>query len=447
MSNSCSLVALCRESTHLPFLYLTRTLTAPVRRPQSNQPRRPAGYQERCLFSNSSRDELRSYPGRRHANPQASISTPTPRSSRTAGGFSVSHNGNTAPNGSHPAQDNREITNIFSSVLKTMSELNSSSNRQKLQQPLDTLSNSKLEKANMNDKLHNFQFTEVDPSSPDEAKFAGIDLSVAAFAVAETETKRICKKIDDAVVDGEGDLGIWKICENMIFPMLKQAGLDEMLPSRSTARLSGTGDSAAGDLSNCPDKNNNTPYQPIRVHPDIPIVTVVRHVYPATLLHALRILQNKFPMSPLTTRLFESIRSHGRASFIIGSSKELFHELIDFRWRVYNDLPSIVSLLKEMEENGIDFDKRTLELVERIRQRGAREILKARQFDGRNKISSIKSRSRRTGSNAGVSWWDSPAIRKAYRELTSWAKGMDAQIREFKEFDDKAQELWSIKRP
>ncbi|EGD84789.1 hypothetical protein H112_08504 [Trichophyton rubrum D6] len=441
------LVSLCREPTHLPFLYLTATLTAPVHRAQPNQPRLPAGNQQRCPFSNSSRHELRSYPGRRHAKSQAPISTPAPRNSRVTGRFSVPQNGNTSANDSSSAQDNREIKNIFSSVLKTMSELNSRSSRKKLQQPLNTLSNSGLEKANVNDKLHNFQLTKVDPSSPDEAKFAGIDLSVAAFAVAQTETKRICKEIDDAVMDGKGDLGIWKVCENMIFPMLKQAGLDEILSSGSTASVSESGDNASGNLCNLPNKYNNTPCQPICVHPDIPIVTVVRHVYPATLLHALRILQNKFPMSPLTIRLFESIRSHGRASFVIGSSKELFHELIDFRWRVHNDLPSIVSLLKEMEENGIDFDKRTLELVERIRQRGARAILKARQSDGRNKNSSIKSRNRRTGSNAGVSWWDSPAIRKAYRELTSWAKGMDAQIREFKELEEKAQELWSIKRP
>ncbi|EGE00806.1 hypothetical protein TESG_08098 [Trichophyton tonsurans CBS 112818] len=447
MPNSRGLVSLCREPTHLPFLYLTRTLTAPVQWAQPNQPRLPAGNQQRCPFSNSSGHELRSYPGRRHANFQAPISTLVSRNSRVTGRFSVPHDGNTSANDSALAQDNREITNIFSSVLKTMSELNSRSSPKKLQPPLDTLSNSGLEKANVNEKLHNFQFTKVDPSSPDEEKFAGIDLSVAAFAVAQTETRRICKEIDDAVVNGKGDLGIWKVCENMIFPMLKQAGLDEILSSRSTASVSGSGDSTLGDLSNLPNKNNDTSCRPICVHPDIPIVTVVRHVYPATLLHALRVLQNKFPMSPLTTRLFESIRSHGRASFIIGSSKELFHELIDFCWRVYNDLPSIVSLLKEMEENGIDFDKRTLELVDRIRQRGARAILKARQSDGRNKNSSTKSRNRRTGSNAAVSWWDSPAIRKAYRELTSWAKGMDAQIREFKELEEKAQELWGIKRP
>ncbi|EEQ30492.1 hypothetical protein McanMca71_002371 [Microsporum canis] len=451
MSSSRGLVSFWRESTHLPFLYLTQTLTTPVQRPQPYRHHQLASYPQRCPFSNSSRQEIRSHLGRRHTSFRGSTSSPTSRGVKAAGGLCVDHDEHIPPNDNLSNQENREITNIFTSVLSSMSEIHNPKSRKTFQRPLDTLTKSGIDRVNVNDKLHNFRFTEVDPSAPDEAKFAGIDLSVPAFAVAQKETKRICKEIDDAVLDGRGDLGIWKICENMIFPMLKQAGLDESQPPCSSVNHPTTtslGDDVSGRLSTRP--NGNGSYQSIHVHPDVPVVTVVRHVYPATLLHALRILQNKFPMSPLTTRLFESIRAHGRASLIMGSSKELFHELIDFRWRVYNDLPSIVSLLKEMEENGVDFDKRTLELVERIRQRGAREIMKTRQVDGRGRNSSIKGKNRRAGSggsNTGGTWWDSPAIRKAYRELASWAKGMDAQIRDFKELEEKAQEIWSIKRP
>ncbi|KAF3490504.1 uncharacterized protein GIQ15_00021 [Arthroderma uncinatum] len=443
MSNSCGLAAFWRESTHLPFLYLTRTLTTPVQRPQLQQTRQPASYPKRCPYSSFSQDEYESSLRQLIRRPGAPITGSTIQSSKGTGCTAMKGDGNTQPKDNPSSQESQEITNIFSSVMDTMSQISNPKYRVKTQQPLDLF---RAGTRSVNDKLRNFQFTNIDPSSPHETKFAGVDLSVAAFAVAQKETRRICKEIDDAVADGRGDLGIWKICEEMIFPMLKQADLDDALPVRPAVKSS-TDMFEDDDVSAGLDKGNNARCKQMDIHPDVPAVIVVGHVYPATLLHALRLLQNKFPMSPITTRLFESIRSHGRASFIVGSSKELFHELIDFRWRVYNDLPFIVALLKEMEENGVDFDKRTLELVEKIRQRGAREISKARYADGRARGSNIKIRSRRAGggtSNSGT-WWDSPVIQKSYRELTSWAKGMDAQIRDVKELEEKAQKIWSNK--
>ncbi|KAK2879365.1 hypothetical protein FQN49_000953 [Arthroderma sp. PD_2] len=432
---------------------MTQTLTSPAQRPQLHQTQQPASYPKRRPISNFSRDGRESYPGRRHMDPRASKSSYTPRNSKKTARPPASDDDNKSPKHSLSSETSREIADIFSSVtnMSDISSIESRKNFKNLQTDDVDYKPPVAELRSIDDKLRDFQFAEVDPSSPEEARLACVDFSVVAFAIAKNETERICKKIDDAVSDGRGDLGIWRICENMIFPMLNQAGLNEAQPIGPTV-TSSTGvpkGDTAKDFSHCLDKPDNTQFKPIDIHPDVPIAIVVRRVYPATLLHALRLLQDKFPMSPITTRLFESIRAHGRASLIMGSSKELFHELIAFRWRVYNDLPFIVTLLKQMEENGIDFDKRTLELVERIRQRGMREISKARQPDGVSRGGNIVSRARRAngGTHNNATWWDTPVIRKAYQELTNWAKGMDAQIKDVKMLEEKAEEVWNIKHP
>ncbi|KAK2737233.1 hypothetical protein FQN57_000400 [Myotisia sp. PD_48] len=319
--------------------------------------------------------------------------------------------------------------------------------------------------------LHDFQLMGIDSTSPEEIKFAGVDLSVVALAISQRETGRICNSMDDAVAEGKCDLGIWKICEESVFPMLEQAklnvaGLEARSPSplrtpnllgltrnhrRARSQVAKTVSITTPETITSTDNIGtastiDTKSGPLNVHPEVPLVLVVTKVYPATLLHALRLLQNKFPMSPTTTRLFEAVRGHGPISFHIGASREFCHEVIDFRWRVYNDLPFIVSFLRDMERNSIDFDQRTLDLVEKISSRRHLETSMPSCSDLRHP--SIKNRNKPLGGGVKHSaWWDSAIVRKAYTELMACTDMMKDNIQKEQKSEQQHRRFWKEKYP
>src|SRR5204862_129062 len=99
-------------------------------------------------------------------------------------------------------------------------------------------------------------------------------------------------------------------------------------------------------------KGNPLALGPLDIPPAIPALPIVSAMYPDMLLRTLCILHKHFPMSQLTSQLLPAIKAHGRTSFVLGASTALYNELISFRWRIYSDIPYVLSLLEEMEETG-----------------------------------------------------------------------------------------------
>lgn len=505
---SSKLVDAQSDSIFLPFLYQTRTLTAPYRRTQRSSllsqlsSRQPCQYStSQILYSNSepsfgdhelsssrqptgSSDEVPSYLKLRASrlskhkrSGTSSRSTLTEAEKRVFRQLSDSKNdkshgknssqGKTLRKSSTiqaPGEQNEasEISSIFSSAVQDLNKAPSpvisaaevkQDEARRIEQPDEPNTPDRetaLESGQFSkivSKLRAFRDSPVDGSSPENEQFSGIDPFPLAKLIAKRESIKICKELDDAVAEGKGDIGVWNVCENKIFGMLKLVDLENIasLPDlkqdsikqdivHSQKRLPTSSPSGHG-LDGT--RNKREPVEsesPLDIPEHVPVVTVVSKVYPNTLLHAAELLHSNFPMSQYSNQLLDTVKAHGRASFVMGASVELCNELISFRWRVYSDLPYIVSLLEEMEEAGIEFNWDTLSIVDDIR--------KQRQMD------KYTTRTQNGDSDSGTWWWDSEATRSSYKDLAGWGRGkvgwitrIRAQLRNSQRRNSKLDEL------
>lgn len=90
-------------------------------------------------------------------------------------------------------------------------------------------------------------------------------------------------------------------------------------------------------------------------------------LYPSYLLLALRLLSASFThSSPLTLCILPRIKSLGMISQVLGASTALYNELLRIQWLRYDNYASVLSLLSEMENSGLDFDRETLDVVQGV---------------------------------------------------------------------------------
>jgi hypothetical protein len=121
---------------------------------------------------------------------------------------------------------------------------------------------------------------------------------------------------------------------------------------------------AAGNPStNQQDLVTNSNSNSLEIPSYVPRTAVISSVYSHMLLVAFHLLRTHFPNSPLIGEIRPTIQSYGRASVVLGGSTKLYNELISFYWRVCDDLPAVVSLLKEMEVTGAQPDAKTYKLL------------------------------------------------------------------------------------
>lgn len=287
----------------------------------------------------------------------------------------------------------------------------------------------------------------------------------AAKLVARRESAKIEHALRDAINEGGGDTGVWEVCKKRIFSMLQylgeRQGLEQyMLPgpaaspslpadnpdqkpesemsSSNETQPKDTDPTPVTDISSSietqteelpsermpasdeldlsepaqssdseePDPENpDSPEHrsPLEIPSFIPPELVVTVLYPRMLLVAFRLINTNFPNSPLISQFRSTIRSHGRVSYVLGSSTGIYNELLYFQWRGCNDLPGVVTLLREMDLTGVEPNRRTRALID--------SIVAQRDSD-------IKEHGE--GENAPADpWWDMAPNRKAMREITS----------------------------
>lgn len=94
-------------------------------------------------------------------------------------------------------------------------------------------------------------------------------------------------------------------------------------------------------------------------------LSILRRVYPAALLLAVRIL-SRSNKTPYISALLPTIRSLHPFSLILGASTALYNELLRHTWRTSGSLASVLSLLKDMSKLELTMDSRTWEILEQI---------------------------------------------------------------------------------
>jgi len=92
---------------------------------------------------------------------------------------------------------------------------------------------------------------------------------------------------------------------------------------------------------------------------------VLRRVYPAALLLAVRIL-SRTNHTPYIASLLPTVRSLHPFSLILGASTALYNELLGYTWRTSGSLALVLGLVKDMSKLELTMDGRTWEILEQI---------------------------------------------------------------------------------
>ncbi|KAJ9292912.1 hypothetical protein DTO271G3_8359 [Paecilomyces variotii] len=221
----------------------------------------------------------------------------------------------------------------------------------------------------MFERIRRFKYSDVDLS--DRARTITIDRVVEL--VVRMESEKIEAALRAAVDRGKGDLGLWKVCEERVFGMLRHLDIyDGTEKDASDAQNNQPDDitilSPSEPSQSLPSNKEETKRHagPLEVPPFVPVHPVVSALYPSMLVTALSLLKTHFPDSPLIGQFLPTVKSYGRTSVVLGASNKLYNELMEYYWQVYDDLPMVVSLLREMDRTGVEPNLRTYSLVKQI---------------------------------------------------------------------------------
>ncbi|KAH1344185.1 hypothetical protein KXV68_002876 [Aspergillus fumigatus] len=303
-----------------------------------------------------------------------------------------------------------KISNIFNSVLEDLRKKKEGSevstegagkrkSRRQVDEPASTSKPGPQEQA-------------VDSNPPESRSDVPRSAELAIQFTVQRESAKIERALRAAIDEGKGDTGIWEVCKERVFSMLRYLG-ESRVPE----------DSGALPTSS---EGEPTPHSPLEVPESVSVEAVVTELYPKMLLLAFRLLNSHFPGSPLIGQFRSTIRSHGRTSAVLGSSTGLYNELIYFYWRGCSDLPSVVSLLKEMETTGVEPDERTCGLLKAIAEQRERDL--------KNHRKRVR-RENQDRSSPRDPWWDMAPNRTAVKELfgeDGWLPRLEKRVKEIR---------------
>ncbi|KAJ5946965.1 hypothetical protein N7454_003804 [Penicillium verhagenii] len=308
------------------------------------------------------------------------------------------------------------ILSVFESILEDNRaglKENQPTKKIKDNTPTDTREQDLVRELDMQDEafsqVEEVRLSDLDPenhsASTDTDSF--ITMTEAIDIIVERESKRIESELFQAVEDGKGDSGLWAVCRQRIFTMISHIGGPKSPSAEDTTEN--------GALSTVDDVLATPPSPgPLNIPATVPPGPVVAKLYPKLLLLAFRILTTHFPESHLISQFRTAAKAQGRSSAFLGTSEILCDELMAFYWHRCNDLPAVVSFLRDMDNAGLDPSGRVRKLL--------RDIVRQHDLD-------IKSRK----SAGGEYFWDAPPNKRAFQELAGsggWIETINSRKRQ-----------------
>ncbi|TID21993.1 hypothetical protein E6O75_ATG10786 [Venturia nashicola] len=103
-------------------------------------------------------------------------------------------------------------------------------------------------------------------------------------------------------------------------------------------------------------------------------VAIITYVYPVVLKTALDHLIKRFPASTIPFSILPRIKRIGRTSYILGASTSLYNDIINLTYKTYAGFHRINELLQAFDPAGLEFDERTLKILEGIERTGRRAL-------------------------------------------------------------------------
>lgn len=219
------------------------------------------------------------------------------------------------------------------------------------------------------------------------AKAVGLDYDAAHFeetAKREEEAmdndqleelrKPIREEVEAKMHAAGTDADLWAVMEDEVFPLIEKLGLEKHgkekpLKKRAQGKKPATSSTVSeNNIILPPEEQQTVQLEPI-IHKrqEISPLAFYGPLYPSYLLLGLRLLDRSFAKpSLLTLSILPKIKSLGLISHVLGASTQLYNELLIIHWYRYDDFRGALSLLSEMEESGLSFNRETLEIVDDI---------------------------------------------------------------------------------
>ncbi|KAJ5504124.1 hypothetical protein N7463_006998 [Penicillium fimorum] len=332
----------------------------------------------------------------------------------------LKHDGETTePNSLKPLSEEKkaelaELASVFDNLLKDPRQKRA--NMQAKQQAKDDHSSyQRPEKSGTEEQVpaenqgpKRIYLRELGYTEPTTASAAEVTVSLrrAIEIVVKAESEHIEFALFQAVEDGKGDMGVWEVCKERIFSMLRHLDEKSLVEASDPESLNTTDQlEPSTRLSG-----------PLRVPAVVPVSPVVVALYPKTLLIAFRLLNTHFRDSPLIPQFRSTIKEYGRVSTFLGASSGLYDELIHYHWRVCKDLPTVVSILREMNQLGINPSSKSRGMLTGLIIRHARDLEANRKSPSEKDF-----------------FWDLPSTKEAFDELTrkdGWMDQIEARAEE-----------------
>ncbi|TAQ85106.1 hypothetical protein B7494_g6571 [Chlorociboria aeruginascens] len=177
------------------------------------------------------------------------------------------------------------------------------------------------------------------------------------------------QRVEALMRGARSDFELWRVMEREVFTLINKLGLKEPVKAfrvplkKVTSRKKTRKEAAMGEEPK-PDT-----VMPTYSFPESGVRPVALYgpLYPSYLLLGLRLLDRSFSKpSPLTLNILPKIKSLGIVSNVLGASTPLYNELLRIYWFRYDDFRRVISLLKEMDAEGLEYDNETFEVVSDI---------------------------------------------------------------------------------
>ena len=181
------------------------------------------------------------------------------------------------------------------------------------------------------------------------------------------------RKVGNMLDRAETDVEIWRVLEGEVFSVVvklqEQLKAEEERKKRATKQAAkwkkrkGVIDSEVD--AEVPERKVRSEIDMVDEQP-VPLLAILETNYAAHCLFALRLLRKHFRTSPYAMFLLQKIKSLGPVSYVLGTSTELYNELMFIKWKEYRDLHGISELGTEMRDRGLAVDQMTLEVLRAV---------------------------------------------------------------------------------
>ncbi|ORX92624.1 hypothetical protein BCR34DRAFT_580967 [Clohesyomyces aquaticus] len=256
-----------------------------------------------------------------------------------------------------------DLDSVFDAVLSGLPNPAGSGRGRKPKETLETLAKSILKP----------EVDEIKTKSRERA----IEQAGRMREIRNREKERVWVMLDEAKTDRE----IWEVLQWEVFDKMRMLNLDgvdnELSRKKSRQALRKQRRAAESIPLDISDFLQDSPV--LGTHavtdPTAPLEEKQKEEidprilfpnYPSLLVHAVSLLRVRFPQSQSPLSILPMLKSLGRSSYALAATTSLYNHLIRAVWVQHASYTYIDELLTDMDNGGIEFDSKTLELLDTI---------------------------------------------------------------------------------